>query len=518
MTSVANFLTSRQGTLALRAGSCAVTLGYFYYAYQCYQNGLDEEAWKNNAVTTVVTPLLCGLAYYGLNLCENVIEKIRNAQVLDPDEFAYRILRREHRTQLEQETLTKALDRIKNDFPKEYSEFTRWHIFYTSSEEGIIAFFEDQLNDGCCAGTANAIFNQICCGSSTSMLESIPMIQSEDVVYGQILEILKGSFWTSKKNIKNRHLSLNFEDSERFPKESRITAYREIFERIMHRFPDDQNVIGVVHIPHHVICIQYGPRGYFLYDPFGEKKGLFEYVDSDTFFSQLKKHVLYDVKIIIELKAPQKFQENQRSLLEEKGIYYSIRPLHHINPLLEARELPSEGWRTWINQTYNSFTHRLALTALPPIEEEMPSSVKAYVDVNVELGNILGIRADGDWEMTIPFEWTQAGWMGELPLGKEFKFVKALGDGSVQWESLKGNRILEDLSPEGMALGANVNVDVGFGNILGIRVDRAWETTIPFEWTPAGWKGELPLNTGFKFVKVLEMVMCNGNVKKGTAS
>ncbi len=464
MTSVANFLTSRQGSLAILAGRCAIALGTVYC---CTQNDQENNPWGGLYIGILGT-----LGQLGLYLCENVAEKIRNAQVLDPDEFAYRI-RREHRTPLEQETVTKAMDRIKNDFPEGYRCYT--HPFLSAMYLNTNLFHRPSLEEGCCMGQANAIFDQICCGTSTSLPEGLHAIRNkdEDVIYSQTLSnmnpenlqliggINSGNFSFFDIGVEDQKIErcfhpLNFTESKKFPKESSSTVYREIFEKAMCSFPEEQNVIGLIEIPSHVISIQYGPRGYFLYDPFGQKKGLFEYVDPDTFFSQLKKHVLYDVKIIIEMDAPEPYQGKKRKALETQQLYYRIRPLRHINPNIQARELPPEGWMTQINRTYNSFAHRLAITALPPVEEEMPSSVKAYIVVDVGYGNTLGIRADGAWETTVPFEWTSAGWRGELPLGKEFKFVKVLADGdTVQWERLKGNRILDENCRKVMTLGGN---------------------------------------------------------------
>lgn len=45
--------------------------------------------------------------------------------------------------------------------------------------------------------------------------------------------------------------------------------------------------------------------------------------------------------------------------------------------------------------------------------------------------------------------------------------------------------------------------DVGFGNTLGIRFAPKWDTTTYYKCENGKWRGEIPLKTEFKFVKVL---------------
>jgi hypothetical protein len=125
-------------------------------------------------------------------------------------------------------------------------------------------------------------------------------------------------------------------------------------------FPKDQDFVGVIHIPNHIIGFQYGPRGYFIYDTLNSLKGLFEYYDPETFFSELKEHVLYDVGKIIK-------NEQQAGTC----LHYSLRPLREINPSIpQPLELSpitqplKEGWASWFDRKLSSCIHDLALTAL----------------------------------------------------------------------------------------------------------------------------------------------------------
>jgi WD40 repeat protein len=42
--------------------------------------------------------------------------------------------------------------------------------------------------------------------------------------------------------------------------------------------------------------------------------------------------------------------------------------------------------------------------------------------------------------------------------------------------------------------------EAGYGRTLGYQSELAWGTTIPFSWTPEGWKGTVPLGKEFKLV------------------
>lgn len=75
-------------------------------------------------------------------------------------------------------------------------------------------------------------------------------------------------------------------------------------------------------------------------------------------------------------------------------------------------------------------------------ETEPSSSIEACVNIDVGFGNSLGMRQDPTWEATIPFTWTPNGWTGQIPMHKEFKFVKVASNGNLQWEKKEGNRIL----------------------------------------------------------------------------
>lgn len=69
-------------------------------------------------------------------------------------------------------------------------------------------------------------------------------------------------------------------------------------------------------------------------------------------------------------------------------------------------------------------------------------SREVSVNCDVGFGNTLGIRFEPEFNESVPFEWSQEvkGWVGRVPVGKKFKFVKIHENSSFAWEEKKGNR------------------------------------------------------------------------------
>jgi hypothetical protein len=88
-----------------------------------------------------------------------------------------------------QDALNKALERLQKDYPEEFNRFVQSEEL--SSKEEIVEFFTEELSEGCCAGTANALFDKIVRKQSRSLEESYLLLQSEDVFYHQILQIMR---------------------------------------------------------------------------------------------------------------------------------------------------------------------------------------------------------------------------------------------------------------------------------------------------------------------------------------
>ncbi len=369
----------------------------------------------------------------GIALCNKVGLEMRSITIAGPGEFPFQIRSNLEIKPLEnEEGIKEALERIENDYPDEYEEFLKQHGLFSKKE--FIGFFRNRLNEGCCYGYANALFDKICRGMPTSLPESICILQKEDIFYHQILqdfrfsecafsdgidwaaeelvgekeldqigksfdpeddlsnpEVKKGQIEAAKtqiqksiENLKRNDHARSFFKSEKFPMETTANIYREILENAMLAFPGEQDVIGIIHIPQHVVSFQYGPRGYFLSDTYGgSKKGLFEYVDPNTFCTQLRAHVLYDIRRYTLIDIPeneQGFRKKVEERIMREQASYSIRPLRQINPFVEARELPpvnrglSEGWKTFfaqkeewkafISRKLEFYTHTLASTTL----------------------------------------------------------------------------------------------------------------------------------------------------------
>lgn len=100
----------------------------------------------------------------------------------------------------------------------------------------------------------------------------------------------------------------------------------------------------------------------------------------------------------------------------------------------ELSVLPMEGYAFYCSKKVHSHTQNLLPTVLP----------QTFINVDVGFGNTLGIRVEGSWDTTVPFTWTPNGWTGDLPVGKEYKFVKVMADGALHWEKREGNRFLKE--------------------------------------------------------------------------
>ena len=156
----------------------------------------------------------------------------------------------------------------------------------------------------------------------------------------QTMEAETRAEWPKRMEVLNRqHLVQNFINSEDFPVLPPYGTYQKILEQVMIPF-SQQDIVGVLDLPQHLIAFQYGPRGYFLWDAFDEEKGLSQYPDSDTFFRELAKNAVYDVssykfsrcqKEKPEGSYEENLQEAQRRL-ENTQTHYAIRPLAFLNP------------------------------------------------------------------------------------------------------------------------------------------------------------------------------------------
>src|SRR5580692_2515784 len=84
---------------------------------------------------------------------------------------------------LQREALKKAVDRLKSDYPKEFEVVFADRV---SSEEQLLEFITNFLNKGCCAGQSDVLFDQIVRKTSSSLADSVPLLNSEDIFYHQI--------------------------------------------------------------------------------------------------------------------------------------------------------------------------------------------------------------------------------------------------------------------------------------------------------------------------------------------
>jgi hypothetical protein len=110
-------------------------------------------------------------------------------------------------------------------------------------------------------------------------------------------------------------------------------------------------------------------------------------------------------------------------------------------------------------------------------------------------------------------QWTPEGWKGKVPLFEKFNFTVITTDGlggnvyernrnkDMQlFENTQGTLKIEGLNIPPCYQNVVVKCDVKFGNTLGVCSFGSWEAAMPFEWSPEGWKGSVPLQLLFKFV------------------
>ncbi len=368
---------------------------------------------------------------------------------MDLEMLEYRMCRsREFDPSKEEAVVEKALTRIKQEYPAEYIvlqnvcsiannpsnliekiQRSSNNQAPNTSEKETQSYIKKELPTGCCFGISNAIFAEMVNTPSASLAESYHRIQSEDVYYHQVLQLVAGGqseFIDQKakilveancrfegltledprkvetnesesfqdyyrkfenvctnnckkmsqylqgrfKNINLSCCSTNFQASDKFSMHAESATYRDIFEKAMKDFPDSQDFVGVIHIPRHVISLQYGPRGYFLCDPYAWWEGLYEFPDSAKFFSQLRKIVLFDTKnifgIIFKRVFPnvssEQIVKDIQEEIEKREIYYSVRPLNHINPHYKPSELSEAGYMEQMNRKLDSYAHNIAVS------------------------------------------------------------------------------------------------------------------------------------------------------------
>jgi BTB/POZ domain len=143
---------------------------------------------------------------------------------------------------------------------------------------------------------------------------------------------------------------------------------------------------------------------------------------------------------------------------------YGVKDLFRLCEKYIAENMAAEDWEAFIELglRYESKllvgsanAHRIRLEQALPLE--MKEGVKkldlpytfpsqdVVVDCNVGYGNTLGVCDSELWCATTPFTWTPKGWVGNVPIGTEFKFVCLRpNQAKVIWEEKQGNRILSE--------------------------------------------------------------------------
>jgi hypothetical protein len=230
------------------------------------------------------------------------------------------------------------VERLKNNFPKEYQSIVQSEKLF--SEEDILKFFTQRLLKGCCAGTADALFSKIIQKESHSLVESERLLKSEDVFYHQILvaflqeDIEHGNARHLQDFCKGIHYGF-FTDSASFSVEAHHDIYRHALENATLRFPKEQDFMGVIHLPNHVISFQYGAQGCYFIDTMYPDAKVMKFDDPDTFFENLRAYVVHDSEYILAHNAkkkmssatPEEIREVVAKEMDKNYTTFSIKPL-----------------------------------------------------------------------------------------------------------------------------------------------------------------------------------------------
>ncbi len=287
-------------------------------------------------------------------------------------EFGFRIAPRID-DEIEQEALKDAIAQIQKDYPIELEKYLKYKTVDIASQSEILKYFTTLLTEGTCAGAANSLFDKIVRNQSESLQQSAALVKKEDLFYHQILSYLHLDAYcniqapynvhkkeiaklpgkekiAAEKNLKqtkkvstikclrelNRKYHIGtFPRSKKFPVLSSAEKYQNVWETAMRLFPKSQDFVGIFDLPNHMLTIQYGRKGYFLYDSRTNKKGLFAYPDRNIFFRELRYHILSDIhghffdaiRQQDDQKPRKKMLEEAEDLLQNQNIHFSIHPI-----------------------------------------------------------------------------------------------------------------------------------------------------------------------------------------------
>lgn len=253
------------------------------------------------------------LGNWGIYTCREAFKewRQRSYRVFPPLEFTY-----------DDAAIKKTLAVIAPRFPKVFLSYKKYHLLFKQDE--VTSHFNKKIKEGVCFGLLAALFKS-------------SKINSEKTSYYQIMYVLKfHSEIIHPTYGTNLELSqMNLEDpicklthSDWFNLHDSVETYQSVFEAAYTPIAKGGNVFGVIWIPKHVIGIQFGPKGYFVYDSLNETKGLFKYSDKETFFSSLRDLVISDFCLI----------QSVYKIGPEAGVYYqfgatSRLPLSGMKPI-----------------------------------------------------------------------------------------------------------------------------------------------------------------------------------------
>lgn len=209
--------------------------------------------------------------------------------------------------------IKKAIDKTKN--LKSY----KWCMKSNNiNSENELEYWSQQIHKGTCAGQASLLLAKLKKDSKLSLRDGLSLITPKEIIFEQLMELIRVDLYFTNDYIakkftkKSKETASYFSDKTQkyleeqtrlnalFPRPLPMTLVNErdkfhafsnsyqkyLEEAIEAQSLQNEQVKGTINLPNHVLTFEYGPRGYFIYDPYAEATGgLFEYPNEQKFFA-----------------------------------------------------------------------------------------------------------------------------------------------------------------------------------------------------------------------------------------
>lgn len=204
---------------------------------------------------------------------------------------------------------------------KSLKSYRRFLKSYNINSENEFEHWSQVIHKGTCAGQASVLLAKLKKDPNLSLRDSLSLITPKEIIFEQIMETIRVNLFckiqahdhTIKKfSKKSKEIASHFSDKKQkcleeqtrlnalFPRpmpmtlsddRNRFHAFSNSYQKhledaIEAQSLQNEQVKGTINLPNHVLTFEYGPRGYFIYDPYAEATGgLFEYPSEQKFFA-----------------------------------------------------------------------------------------------------------------------------------------------------------------------------------------------------------------------------------------